>query len=380
MPLQEGIDLLDKAEVLALDYETQGLFAHQESRKAAGIGLSDGEVGIYINLLPLSAADKVPLYDWLQTKKLVGHNVTFDGAWYLKECGRLAPWVMCTSAMFKYLATEGWTGQRWSLKVAMTDILGWDENNTDELHTWLKERKLPLSEMWQAPVEILGRYCALDAGATHHLYQYFMRVLDTHPSLLSYMQKEFLDLSELTLIQQFNGIKINTEKLAAYAVDLTKKLNVIRAQFLAHEEVAPHIRTFNSLIIAGWEQRLEEMPQYTKTGKITKRYESLEEKIKQTKESADFFKVTSNKDLCWLFYEQMKYPVKRTTKKGAPSVDKNVLPTFGEPGKILTKYNEIDKELQYVNACLSTAEQGVLHPMMKLPGTVTGRCSGGIEG
>jgi hypothetical protein len=37
------------------------------------------------------------------------------------------------------LSTEGWDGQSWSLKTAMTDVLGWPEINNKALKRWLVE-------------------------------------------------------------------------------------------------------------------------------------------------------------------------------------------------------------------------------------------------
>ena len=150
-------------------------------------------------------------------------------------------------------------------------------------------------------------------------------------------------------------------------------------------------------------------PKYNKDGKtVCQRWQTWKKKESNTL-NKNHFNVKSTKHLSWLFYENLfkveiieapkevngkvsfydrgkarllidgrDHTIQLTTKGSLP-MDKHVLPLFGKVGKSLLQYNEIDKELQYVTACLDLSQTGTLHPNFKVPGTVTGRLSGGME-
>lgn len=363
--------------VLAVDYETTGVATHSDSVRAVGVGIANSTDSAYVDLQTISDSCRSSLYAFLNDKKLVFHNVTFDAAIYWKECGQMPNTEMCTSAAFRYLATEGWLAQSYSLKTAMIDILGWEEPNTEELYSWLKEHKLSKGEMWQAPADILGKYCAMDAVATFHLYEYFSTVVKDFPSLAEYMKEQFIPLSRLVVAQQFNGIHINVIKLRAYYESLHAKLDEALRSFLSHPDIRPHIDEYNGAIV---DKLRANMPvQLTKQGKVSKLWERRVDKIAEA-EQTNHFKITSKDQLIWLFYNKMGFKPTRFTEKGKPQVDKNVLPTLGEHGKAINDYNKVLKEMQYVRACLNMCDDNdVLHPQLKTPGTNTGRLSGGIQ-
>lgn len=360
-------------QVLAVDYETTGLQMHLDEHCAVGIGISNGVLGVYLDLVSMSGPDRAILYDFLNSRQLVFHNVVFDAGVYWKECGQYPQVAMCTSAMFKYLATEGWLGQQWSLKNAMVDILGWDEPNNIELKQWCKEHGRHMS---QAPVKMLGKYCALDAIATAQLYEYFLGFQKQFTALFTYMTQEILPLARLTVAQQFNGILIDTDKLKLYIDKLQATIDTIRVDFLTHPDIQPHVKEYNQSVVEALSQNMPE--KFTKSGKISKNWEKKKAKIAEY-EQVNHFKITSKDHLIWLFYTKLGYTPSRYTDKGKPQVDKNVLPTLGEHGKMVNEYNKLLKEQQYCKACLDLCNMDVLHTMMKLPGTVTGRCSGGLE-
>lgn len=387
------------SDVLALDFETQGLDAHSD-QKVVGVGLSDGKFAVYIPTLIKDVgemdADSITLFgEWLGTKKLVGHNVGFDGTWYRKTFGKAANWIMCTQGMFKQLATEGWLGQSWSLKVAMTEILGWDAPNTDLLHGWLKEHKLKLGDMWQAPVVILGSYCALDSAATYQLYDYFSTFRSKFTALFDYHEEDFLGLVDQVGQQQLRGLRINRIKLMKHRTSLAMKLEELLHRFLENPLVADYIKEFNHNKYL--ELLSREPPQMLKDGKtVARRWEFWRERCTIAR-STNFFKITSKQHLGWLFYEKMfkchmdlergrasinvdgNLVSVRLTKTGRAPCDKNVLPMLGPVGKLVNEYNIVAKELSYVDACLQLSPTSTLHPSFKCPGTVTGRLSGGLE-
>jgi hypothetical protein len=284
------------------------------------------------------------------------------------------------------LATEDWLGQSWSLKTAMVDLLGWDEPNTAELDAWLKENKLTRSEMHKAPTAILGRYCALDAGATAQLYAYFLKVLEKYPALKSYAENEGLLAIKHALRQTTVGQRIDRQKLLQYQGRLDREIHDLEQQFLSHPDVAWAVQVYNDWQHDAWHE--SKPPQFTKTGKETARYLKWVEKEQEVL-STNHFNVNSKQQLVWLFYHHLfevdggtllvgdgvEVPL---TKGGEFSVDKNALGYFGEPGKLLLKYNDANTEQKFVVACLErSARDDKLHVSLKVPGTSTGRLAGG---
>ncbi len=309
------------------------------------------------------------------------HNASFDKLWATVH-GKGLNIDMCTAALFRYLSTDGWAGQSWSLKTAMTDVLGWDEPNTAELYAWLKANKLGKHDMAQAPWEILGKYCALDSSATVQLHEILLKVIEGLPkdvgaNLLDYMEKEVKTELNLLVEQQIKGVTINLEKLDTYGVKLNQQIEELANEFLSQPKV---VEAVNELRIATINQ-LEaiKIEQFTKTGKVAKRWEAHQEKINEMSNLhiRELFNIDSPAQLAWLFYTKLKYKVERTTKKGAPSVDSKSLPYFDKYGEILIKYRKLRDRLKFVDATRNVQRDRVLHPTFKIAGTVSGRLSGG---
>lgn len=267
----------------------------------------------------------------------------------------------------------------------MTDVLGWEEANTAELYAWLASQKLGKHDMYLAPWEILGEYAALDADATWQLWTYLMSVIDSKlppevgTTLLDYHKQDVITEINLLIEQQIKGMVINLDKLRAYELKLEGLINTELLKFLEHPEIAPLIEELRQTQLA--ELQASQVEQYTKTGAIAKRWESQQLKYQQTLNAPtwEIFNVDSPKQLVWLFYDKLKFPVQRETPKGEPSVDTKALPYFGEPGKILQTYRKLRDKLKFVVATINVQTNGVLHPSMTMAGTSTGRCSGGNQ-
>jgi DNA polymerase I-like protein with 3'-5' exonuclease and polymerase domains len=289
----------------------------------------------------------------------------------------------------------------------MTEILGWPEPNTEDLYAWLKERKLPKGQMWQAPPDILGRYCALDTSATYDLYRYFETFYQRFPDLARYHREEFLTLVELTIQQNIGGLQIDRSKLIRYRTQLALDIDAAATAVLEHPDVKPCVELWNMWRAVDWWDR--QPPKFNKDGKtVAKRWSNWKDR-EAVVTTTNHFNIKSKKHLGWLFYDNLcsvqvtkqpktgnnkptfwdrgeaevtygenKFTVHLTNKGGLP-IDKSVLPQFGEVGKLLVKYNDLDKKLSFVNACLAVSSSGTLHPNFKVPGTVTGRLSGGLE-
>lgn len=270
-------------EVVALDFETRGLEPLDPSCEIVGVGLSWETGTAYVDFKSTS--------DWVIDRfldavvdrlPLIAHNVMFDGRWIYTRMGRHAAFQACTLSLYRYLATEGFPNQRWGLKDAMRQCLGWQDTNEKDLHRWLvnngwitgitwaakdgmteeelakvrervsaglaagKEYRPNKGEMWRAPAEILGHYCCLDADATFQLYTKVLR-----PTMVKF--KKFQDFFEdyvmrhiEILIEQINyGIQTDVEYLEKIKIEIMAEVEERAAVVLSHPLVLPHLEEWN---------------------------------------------------------------------------------------------------------------------------------------
>ena len=162
---------LDGAEWSA-DIETKGTDATDPDSRIVGIGFANDRYCLYVDLEFMEAEPRAYLREFLLQAPLNGFNIFFDGAFLQQWTGRWLNWTQDLYGLFKQLSGEGWPGQKWTLKVAQTDVLGWDQSNKATLEAVLKERGLTKADMWQVEPAILGAYCAADADSTWQLRGY----------------------------------------------------------------------------------------------------------------------------------------------------------------------------------------------------------------
>jgi DNA polymerase I-like protein with 3'-5' exonuclease and polymerase domains len=358
----------------AIDLETRGTDATHPDSAIVGIGVSNECRSVYVDMRSLSNLSSGYLRDYLeQSKRLIAFNVIFDASFLYRYCGKWLAWEADTYGLFKQLSSEGFTGQRWNLETLQKDVLGWPSSNKDVLAAALAERKLGKGDMWQLPPEILGPYCAQDAEAALQGHKYLTQVCrdNKFDALLDYHRNEFMDMARLMVTQQHAGITVDVESLQSHMTELGVKISHTMQKFHEHSQVAPVIARFNETQLA--EYRAKEPEKNTKDGKVSARWQAWSERAANVPK----FNCNSKKQLAWLLYDQLGMKVYKKTKGGIPAVDKKVLPSLGEPGKILTAYSKLVKEQGYVTKCLSVVRDGKIYPQFRWPGTVTGRPSGG---
>lgn len=359
--------------------------------------------------------------------EFIAQNLKFDSAFFYNATKKWLPnWVACTLGLYKHLATEGFKDQKWGLKKAQVDLLGWEATNEVELDDWLiangytKQNGNPeKGEMWRAPVEILGMYCCLDAHSTYLLFKKVLEpVAVDFPQLVEYHTKHFINLVKLHVMQQIRGTYIDEAGVRKYQEELLLLISKKEEEFLLHPKVHPHILEYDKGIADAhkekepkyllkkytpgvWEGK--EPTKFKKDGGISKNYLKwlerdpskipLEEKVSKNWtqwneklkliESAFQFNLNSNQQLGWLLYEKLGEPIRLYTKDKegnpteTPSVSEEALSQMGEIGNLLVRYNKLTKEEGYVKSCISHLRDGIIHPGAKVPGTLTGRCAGG---
>ncbi len=362
---------------VAFDFETKGLDPTLPDTSIRCVSFAN-DAGCYSIDFEggLPREGRAFLFEWMARQRLVAHNYTYDGLWLASELGWVIPAHFCTFGAFRQLATEQFLGQRWSLKYAMTEVLGWPEVNNLDLKSWLAENKMGMGQMSWAPFDILGRYNALDSAATWQLYKYFLTFKDKFPVWWDYHTVDYANETTLLIEQQLLGLTIDVEQLIRFGAELDEKIEIKLAEFLARPEVAPHIVEFNRQQVA--ELIAAEPPQFKKGGGVTSRWLKWQEKVETAKQTS-FFNTDSPQQLTWLFYSAMKLRVQRTTKKGEPSVDAKAIAQMGRVGGLLLEYRNLRDVRKFVTAVGNVQKNGILHPSIKNPATVTSRLGGGVD-
>jgi DNA polymerase I-like protein with 3'-5' exonuclease and polymerase domains len=361
-----------RRQLWAIDLETRGTAAHAPDNYIVGIAMADQDGCFYIDLQTADDAAQSYLKTFLADCALTAFNVMFDGVFLEVWTGRWLNWKMCSYGMFKNMTSEGFQGQTWGLETAQRNVLGWDESNKSTLAIALGARGLGKADMWQLPADILGAYSAADADAAWQLAQVFAD--QSTEEQRNYHQHVFLTLVRLWSEQQLRGMWADQQRLQKCSIDLDDAIIDVIPKFLKHPDVAPHVAKFNDGVRVAW--NLGEPPRFTKAGKESARW--LAWRDREMSWMADKgFNPNSKPQLAWLFFECMGFKPLRHTPKGKPVVDRKVLPTLGEAGKVLASYNLMTKRRGYLSRVMErSAATGLINAQFNSVGTVTTRPGG----
>jgi DNA polymerase I-like protein with 3'-5' exonuclease and polymerase domains len=404
--------VLNRNSIVAFDVETSGLRPELEGHDVVGFSLASEGSAVYLHRL--DGMERVFQYLVATQHRMIAHNLMFDGQWilhYYPELYSQVNWFRCTYLAAKLLATEGWAGQTWGLKDLQLELLGWEDTNEGELDDWLvgngyvtgavstkflsmtpedkvahyhsednlntkgaKKIKPSKGDMHRAPAHILGHYCALDSHSTWLLYTEVLTEAERNYHALPDFLDKYMHLLHLLIKQARRGIKIDVDRLTDVLDEWNDKCRDTLREFFKHEEVRPHVRAY--LREQMKEKYFDKEPaKLKKNGGVSKNWINWKARLRDAVMECRF-NLNSNAQLCWLFYERLGYPIAKRTENGQASIDKKVIGKLGEPGKLLHRYNIVEKERQYIQSCLDVQHDGVLHPGFRVPGTLTGRLSG----
>lgn len=412
--LTEICDRLEQSHTpIAIDFETRGTDPTLPDTYSVGMGLAGASLCVYIS--NRSIIDELIYFLIDKQIPCIAHNVSFDGQWVFHKYGRHLNWHACTYALYRHTATEGWPGQKWGLKQAMTELLQWQDTNTAELDQWLTDngyinqsKNVQYGEMWRAPAEILGKYCALDAEATYLLYTEILEpVMLQFPELVEYHTNEFMTLTRTLIEQRLRGLAVDRPALEAAHNEITGELEPVEKWLRTESVLAPHIQQWQSTKLVEFlatmpEKYLKsklgaEPAKFTSKGTVSKNWSKWYEKsllppvvsktwenwcIKQAaiisgENKLATFNLRSGDHLRWLFYDALGYKPHEFTETGLPKVDTDSLHQFGEAGQALEKLLLLHKEHGFTTKYLELTEsRNTIHPGFRVPGTLTGRLSG----
>ncbi len=247
--------------------------------------------------------------------------------------------------------------------------IDWDALSPAEEERILKTADM--GKMHLAGAAILGNYCASDADAAWQLWEELNTQLAGFPHLLDYHTRIFMTEVRLLAAQQLRGIQVNQDRLMTCHRELLASIDSSMNSFLNHADVAHHIAAYNREVSDAW--KASEPPRLTAKGVESARWKAWAAK----EHKLPGFNPNSKQQLADLFYSKLGYKPLTFTETGRPAIDRKVLPSLGEPGRLLYQYNLLVKRRGYVEAVIEKSRRdGCVHPQFNSVGTVTGRLSG----
>lgn len=402
--IEAALGEFDGSEFVALDFETRGTRPWRYGQYVVGVALSNGDVTKYLAFPSEDEETCLRLtMDLAQALgrtglKLIAHNVYYDARWMTW----LPNWTYCTYHLMRTFASEGWKDQRYDLKTAQVDLLGWDVKGSDATDQWLVDNEFTVgaqakkpdrSQLWRVPVPLLGHYACLDAYSTFQLFDQVLRPRLDRPECEAFREycKDFMQLVRACIESLIHGMRVDRKGLISWQHELEAGLLEGQQKFHAH----PDVVAFGSLLLKedlqAYLTTKKEPPKMTKAGKPSKNWEKWAMKrdekcsliFEHEQEPKPILNPRSGYQLRRFFYEFLGHEVLVRTKpsakapQGSPSTGKKALPYLGDAALLLKAVKDCVKELEYVEKCeLVTREDSRIHPEFRVPGTHTGRLAG----
>lgn len=339
--LNHMLDRLLKSPKTAVDIETSGLNFLEDKIVGSGFALNKEE-SFYIplykydeKLIPYwdqSTEDEIKsdLHKFFTNETLkIAYNGQFDFKFIrkylgLKRINNASFDVMLAS----HLLNENLNGMRTLklLSILFTDMGGYES----VLYNWLRENKITKDNMYQAPVEILGKYCCLDTLATYRLYSKFDIQLERE-GLLHLFNTLTMPLQKVLMDVEYDGVQVDIVHLQALESTNKKMLE-------------------NQLSII--------------RGKV----------------GDPNFNVNSTQQLADLLFNKLGCKVVRTTATGAPATDKATIEKYAKKHTVLQDILDYKKKRTETSTFLTGMKalldkNNKVHTSYLLHGTDSGRLS-----
>lgn len=334
-----------------------------------GVALSDGKAAIYV---PVNEYDKSTklftaspnqkwLTDFLQSRKLVGHNFTYDKTQIKRHLGIDTEWTADTRIMW-HLASAPSGPRPYGLKDAQIEVLGYVSKGDVELSANVKKYggSLRKGEHYLADTYILAKYACLDVLSTYQLYVHLYPFFKAHDYW--HMLCTMMEYNTLLETNTQEGVEVDVVGLQKAHERLLAVKEAASKRF--HKELKDVIGSLER----DWADRKAALykREYNKT-----RYLSHPEEWKK-------FNLNSDKDKRELFYDKLGYAVLETTESGQPSVGGDVVKRF--PGSFVEAYLKYEHAntltSNFSGPYLDSVKDGRLHPGFNICGTVSYRLSG----
>lgn len=339
--LNHALESLLKSPKTAVDIETNGLNFLEDKIVGTGFALNKEE-SFYIplykydeKLIPYwdqSTEDEIKsdLHKFFTNETLkIAYNGQFDFKFIrkylgLKRINNASFDVMLAS----HLLNENLNGMRTLklLSILFTDMGGYES----VLYNWLRENKITKDNMYQAPVEILGKYCCLDTLATYRLYSKFDIQLERE-GLLHLFNTLTMPLQKVLMDVEYDGVQVDIVHLQSLESTNKKMLE-------------------NQLSII--------------RGKV----------------GDPNFNVNSTQQLADLLFNKLGCKVVRTTATGAPATDKATIEKYAKKHSVLQDILDYKKKRTETSTFLTGMKalldkNNKVHTSYLLHGTDSGRLS-----
>ena len=339
--LQRALDQILKSTKTAVDIETSGLNFMED--KIVGIGFAlDKENSYYIPLYKYE--DKLVSFWDSETEKGIKEDlvkfftnetlkIAYNGQFDFKFIRKYLGLKRINNASFdvmlaSHLLNENLNGMRTLklLSILFTDMGGYES----VLYNWLRENKITKDNMYQAPVDILGKNCCLDTLATYRLYSKFDIQLERE-GLLHLFNTLTMPLQKVLMDVEYDGVQVDIVHLQSLESTnkkmLENQLSVIR-------------------------------------GKI----------------GNPNFNVNSTQQLADLLFNKLGCKVIRTTATGAPATDKATIEKYAKKHSVLQDILDYKKKRTETSTFLTGMKalldkNNKVHTSYLLHGTDSGRLS-----
>ena len=303
---------------------------------------------------------------------IIGHNLKFDLKFTCHQWKIPVPDTanMMDTMYMSFLADENTPNDLKFAACTITDLGDYDKELDVFKKAYCKKNKMKVGEFHYdlIPFEILAKYALVDTDAAFRLYQHFLPILEDEDMLKPlYMLIRFMRTATKMEMQ---GWPVDVEYGNEYLIELTKKIEVLKIDLLAHPKVEEARGVLEVLEIIKENKK--------RVNPITKLKTPFE------------FKLTSPKQKSVLFFEILGLPIIKYTKARdengkqiTPSTDKECVeewlfkyPLHSELLQMISTYNELCKmRSTYVEGILSKVIDGRIHPTYNITGAATGRLS-----
>jgi DNA polymerase I-like protein with 3'-5' exonuclease and polymerase domains len=308
------------------------------------------------------------LKSFLLSRKLIGHNFTYDKRWLDQWTGGDTQWVFCTRIGF-HLASAPAGPRPYSLEQLQEELLG-KPSHKKQFETVLKAAggSARKGEHYKADLNDLGGYACVDVADTMAGYKKLLPWFEQHEYL--WMMDQMMSYNLLLERNTTQGILVDVPGLQSAHDRLSKKRDAAAKRF--HKLLQQEITSLED----AWKDR--------KVSAYKREYNKL--RYTAHPELWERFNLNSDKDKRELFFDVMGMPVVDFTDAGLPSTGADNIKQAMASCPDDRYRNAIEAHLTYEKAntltsyfsgpYLASVRAGRLHPGFNICGTVSYRLSG----
>lgn len=301
----------------------------------------------------------------VREKEFIGHNIEYDRMWVDACFKTKSKWHACTRKMW-HLADDKDSLHGFGLKTAQIELLNWEASNETELREEVLARggDIDNGDHYLASVGVLGKYAALDAIATLHLYEYWKPFFDKH-DYWGFLADR-LEFQKIINDSTEYGMAVDAETLVEAVQELSERRRVCQEDIrkVCKEEIAQ--------IEGKW---LSDKLESYKMWHAREKYLAAPEKWKR-------FNPNSSQQRTILFHDVLKLPVLETTESGAPKSDRTTIAHLNHPAAdVFVRHSEADAVLKLARGYLESLKvkpdgSARIHFKYNVAATVSDRLGG----